>query len=159
LNGHLNKHFTVTTYVFHDGKTLLHFHEKLQKLLPPGGHLEANELPTEAAKREVKEETGLEIELVLQENLFYENWNATSFPRPYLCLLEMIPERKHEPAHYHMDLIYLAKLASSQENIKSPFDWYSFEQIIQLKDRCFPDLIDVLESLRSSDYKFLLEKT
>jgi 8-oxo-dGTP pyrophosphatase MutT (NUDIX family) len=36
-------------------------HKKLGKWLPPGGHIEPNELPDDAACREVLEETGLKV--------------------------------------------------------------------------------------------------
>jgi len=66
-------------------------HPKLKKWLPPGGHVEENESPPEAATREVKEETGLEITFIKQENIWIEKWNAKSFERPFLCLTEEIP--------------------------------------------------------------------
>src|SRR5215217_484082 len=62
--GEVLRHFTVAVFVVHDGCVLLHYHRKLGKWLPPGGHIEENELPDEAAVREVWEETGLRIELV-----------------------------------------------------------------------------------------------
>jgi 8-oxo-dGTP pyrophosphatase MutT (NUDIX family) len=60
----MTRDFTATTFVVHCGRVLLHRHAKLGKILPPGGHIEANELPEEAALREVYEETGLEVELL-----------------------------------------------------------------------------------------------
>ena len=47
-----------------EGKVLLHLHRKLGMWLPPGGHIEKDELPDEAAVREVLEETGVKVELV-----------------------------------------------------------------------------------------------
>jgi 8-oxo-dGTP pyrophosphatase MutT (NUDIX family) len=57
------RHFTVAVFVVRDGRVLLHWHRKLGMWLPPGGHIERNELPDEAAAREVLEETGVEVEL------------------------------------------------------------------------------------------------
>jgi hypothetical protein len=58
------RHFTVAVFVVWEGKVLLHRHRKLGMWLPPGGHIEENELPDEAAVREVLEETGLGVRLV-----------------------------------------------------------------------------------------------
>lgn len=45
-------------------KILLVHHKKLQKWVQPGGHIEDHEDPEQAAIREVKEETGLDIVLL-----------------------------------------------------------------------------------------------
>lgn len=103
------RQFVTTCYVVEEEKFLLLFHPKHQKWLPPGGHLEPNETPPEAAKREVREETGLEIEFLLQENVWIEESNATSLPRPFSCLLENIPPWKNEPEHQHIDFIYIGR--------------------------------------------------
>ena len=44
----LTREFTVAVFVVHDDRVLLHFHRKLSLWLPPGGHIEPNELPDEA---------------------------------------------------------------------------------------------------------------
>lgn len=59
-----NKSITATVYVINDGRVLLHMHKKYNTWFAVGGHLEPDELPHEAALREVKEETGLDVELV-----------------------------------------------------------------------------------------------
>ena len=86
----MERQFTATVYIIEAQRTLLIYHRKLQKWLPPGGHLEANETPPEAARREALEETGMEITFMMQENVWIDRWNARSFERPYLCLLEDI---------------------------------------------------------------------
>ena len=60
----MERQFTATLYIFFEGKTLLHCHPKLGKWVPPGGHLEPNETPPEAAIREAKEETGLDVAIL-----------------------------------------------------------------------------------------------
>ncbi|MFA6915218.1 MAG: NUDIX domain-containing protein [Parachlamydiales bacterium] len=105
----MKKQFTATVYILDQGQVLLIYHKKLGKWLPPGGHLELNELPHEGAIREAKEETGLDVELILQENLWVDRWNAKSIPRPYFCMIEEIAARADEPAHQHIDLLYIAK--------------------------------------------------
>ncbi len=112
----MERQFTATVYIFHEKKVLLHKHEKLGKWLPPGGHIEANETPPEAARREVFEETGLEITFLEQENLKISAYNGVSFERPFLCLLENIPAHNDQPAHQHMDFIYLATPLNPQRD-------------------------------------------
>ena len=56
--------FTVAIFVVHDGKVLVIHHRKLDKWLPLGGHIELDEDPEQAAVREAKEESGLDVELI-----------------------------------------------------------------------------------------------
>lgn len=126
------KHFTSTAYIIDQGKILLLMHPKLKKWLPPGGHLELNETPPECAKRETLEETGLEIELIQQENLWLSFWNASSIERPYLCLLENIPAFGDKPAHHHIDMIYLAK--PLRGTLLTGVRWFSLEDVEKMID-------------------------
>jgi 8-oxo-dGTP pyrophosphatase MutT (NUDIX family) len=128
----MEKHFTATAYIIDQGKVLLLMHPKLKKWLPPGGHVELNETPPECAKREAQEETGLEIELIQQENLWLNFWNASSFERPYLCLLENIPAHGDKPAHQHIDMIYLAK--PLRGTLIEGVRWFSLEDVEKMTD-------------------------
>lgn len=51
-------------FIVNDGAVLLRMHEKYKMWLAPGGHVELDEDPEEAALREVAEETGLPITLI-----------------------------------------------------------------------------------------------
>ncbi len=106
----MEKQFTATTYLFFKQKTLLLKHPKLEKWLPPGGHIEKNETPPCAAKREVKEETGLEFNFIRDEHIWINEWNANSIERPYMCLKEEIPKHKNVEAHQHIDFIFIGKV-------------------------------------------------
>jgi 8-oxo-dGTP pyrophosphatase MutT (NUDIX family) len=64
---HPGRHFTVAVFVVWEGIVLLHLHRKLAMWLPPGGHVERDEIPDDAAVREVFEETGLNVELVREK--------------------------------------------------------------------------------------------
>ena len=96
------RHFTVAVFVVRDGKVLLHWHRKLGMWLPPGGHIERDELPDEAAVREVLEETGVEVELVGERREDVED--PVQLHRPAGVQLEDIG-----PGHQHIDLIYFAR--------------------------------------------------
>lgn len=141
------KQFTASVYILDNQKVLLIKHPKLNKWLAPGGHVEDNETPIEAARREVKEETGLDIEFIPQENIWVNCWNARSFERPYLCLLEEIPAYKDQPPHQHMDLVYVAKLTSEQSFHSCetlPLRWFARSDLEQLR----PDLDIFNETLQ-----------
>jgi len=131
----MEKHFTATVFIIKDHKVLLIHHRKLQRWLPPGGHLDPNETPPEAAIREAKEETGLDIQLIPQENIWFEGVTK-SFERPYLCMLAYVPPFEEKPQHYHMDLVYLAKPIGGLENKNlteaSDMRWFSLEEVIKL---------------------------
>jgi len=102
------RHFTVAVFVVREGKVLLHRHRKLEMWLPPGGHIGKDELPDEAAVREVWEETGVAVELVGERR--EDVTDPVQLHRPAGVQLENIG-----PAHQHIDLIYFAKPAGPAE--------------------------------------------
>jgi 8-oxo-dGTP pyrophosphatase MutT (NUDIX family) len=115
------RHFTVAVFVVHKGKVLLHRHRKLTMWLPPGGHIEEDELPDDAAVREVWEEAGLRVELVGERR--EDITDPVQLHRPAGVQLENIG-----PGHQHIDLIYFAKPVGSAE-IRAEFardqvGWY-----------------------------------
>ena len=56
--------YTCAVFIINEAKVLMIKHKKLQRWLPPGGLIENNETPDQAALREVHEETGLKIKLL-----------------------------------------------------------------------------------------------
>jgi ADP-ribose pyrophosphatase YjhB (NUDIX family) len=98
----MTRDFTATTFVVLDGRTLLLFHRKIGAWFPPGGHIDPNELPDDAARREVREETGLDVELLSSRMALGE---VEVLGRPECVLLEQI-----NPDHQHIDLIYYARV-------------------------------------------------
>jgi ADP-ribose pyrophosphatase YjhB (NUDIX family) len=99
----ITRDFTVATFVLHEGKTLMLWHKKLAMWLPPGGHIDPNELPDEAAVREVKEETGLDV-VLLSEPAMEQLPGPLQLARPEGIQLEDVA-----PGHQHIDLIYFAR--------------------------------------------------
>ncbi len=102
----ITRDFAVAAFVVHDGRVLLHWHAKLQRWLPPGGHIEPNELPDEAAVREVLEETGVAATLVdVPES--DSDLPRPGVPRP-LARPAGIVLTAISPGHQHIDLVYFA---------------------------------------------------
>jgi len=101
----VTRDFTVAVFVVQASYVVLHRHEKLRLWLPPGGHVEPNELPDDAAIREVQEEAELSIELVGSRGLGQEYpGQPRQLVRPEGIQLEDIG-----PGHQHIDLIYFAR--------------------------------------------------
>jgi len=142
----MQREYTATAYLFDGDRTLLIKHPKLHMWLPPGGHLEPGEMPHEGALREVLEETGLEIEFILDENIHIDRWNAHSIPRPYMCLCEKISH----PPHEHIDFIYVAHVVNEQ-HLKSNFlaRWFSLCEVEALPgdEEIFEETKDTLRHL------------
>ncbi len=118
------RHFTVAVFVVWEEKVLLHLHRKLGMWLPPGGHIERDELPDDAAVREVLEETGLQVRLAGEKREDVED--PVQLHRPAGVQLENIG-----PGHQHIDLIYFA-VPVGPTKIQETFNedkvgWYSPE--------------------------------
>ena len=102
------RHFTVSGFVVHAGRVLLHWHPKVRAWLPPGGHVDANEDPTEAVVREVQEETGLQVEVV-QTGARLELDYPTQVQPPFTIMIEDIHD-PDEGYHQHIDMIYFCRI-------------------------------------------------
>ena len=83
------------------GQLLLHHHRRLGRWLQMGGHLEGDEMPSEAALREGSEESGLTDLDLARDGIFDLD-------------VHPIPAGKGEPDHLHFDIRYLARTSSPQ---------------------------------------------
>jgi 8-oxo-dGTP pyrophosphatase MutT (NUDIX family) len=95
--------FTVAIFVVHDGKILLIHHRKLDKWLPLGGHIELDEDPEQAALREAKEESGLDVELL------GERPPTTSPGTRALLAPRFLDIHRINDTHEHIGMIYWAR--------------------------------------------------
>lgn len=132
MESDLTRDFTVAVFVVHEQHVLLHPHAKIGIWLPPGGHIDAPELPDEAAIREVWEEAGIEIELVGERGIQIE---APDLPlqlvRPEGIQLENI-----SPGHQHIDLIYFARVVDPPQigmpGVRVPMQWISADRFSEI---------------------------
>jgi 8-oxo-dGTP pyrophosphatase MutT (NUDIX family) len=95
--------FTVAIFVVHDGKILLIHHRKLAKWLPLGGHIELDEDPEQAALREAREESGLDVELL------GERPPTTSPGTRALIAPRFLDIHRISDTHEHIGMIYWAR--------------------------------------------------
>ncbi|MBI2546037.1 NUDIX domain-containing protein [Candidatus Woesearchaeota archaeon] len=117
----------VAGYVIHDGKVLLIHHRKLDLWLPPGGHIEPNEIPDDAVIREIKEETGLDVEILNQSSLPMEGNIRRSLAVPFAVNVHNVGD------HDHCCLFYLCKPKNPEqlkinEELKGAA-WFSKEDL------------------------------
>jgi 8-oxo-dGTP pyrophosphatase MutT (NUDIX family) len=140
------RHFVATVYVVHDGATALHRHDRLGMWLPPGGHLEREELPHEAARREVREELGLGVQLHTPRSEL-ESPTVRSLPRPQHFLLEDIDVVDGEVGHQHVDFVYYGTVRSRDidpgpdEAPAEAWEWFDAEALRARVDRLEPDVV------------------
>ena len=102
----VNNHFTATGIVFNSkNEILMIHHNKLQVWLPPGGHIDENELPDDAVLREIREETGIIAEIISNKHEFDLNdEHCKELAMPFVILLEDIDR---DGTHNHIDMIFL----------------------------------------------------
>jgi len=122
----LTRDFTATAFVVWKSKVLLHKHKKLDMWLPCGGHIDPNELPDEAVKRESIEESGVELELIGDKALSVDD--PVQLVQPRGIQLEFISE-----GHEHIDLIYFAKPVAGYDGYLLEEDqslgWYGPDEL------------------------------
>ncbi len=126
---HINEliDFTVVIYIVSKNKVLLVNHKQLKKWLPLGGHIELDEDPEEAAIREAKEESGLDIEIVAEKPEIEDEFNKLLFRPEYLDI------HKVGDVHRHVGIVYFArvkfgkvKLAEAEHN---DIGWFSLKDL------------------------------
>ena len=129
------RHFTATVYVVNDGATALHEHDRLGITIPPGGHLDRDELPHEAGKREVEEELGQEPTLVDEApDVPAPDGFALPTPRYQLCY-DIDVHEDGSVGHQHVDHVYFATVPSRRidpgpdEALPAAWDWYTPDEL------------------------------
>ena len=95
--------FTVAVFVVDHGRVLLVLHRRLGKWLPLGGHIELDEDPEQAAHREVREESSLQIELIGERPPTTEQGTRALVAPRFLDI------HRISDSHEHVGLIYFAR--------------------------------------------------
>src|SRR3989344_8958384 len=142
----MQRHFTATAFVINSrNEVLLLWHKRLSRWMPPGGHIDADETPAEAARRECKEETGLDVAISgeAQPDLFTGNPDeGEMLTKPIALLLENIPAsaERNEPAHQHMDFLFLGKPIDENQSLQlaeaegGEMRWFTRDEVAALNE-------------------------
>jgi 8-oxo-dGTP pyrophosphatase MutT (NUDIX family) len=126
--------FTVAIFVVHEGEILLIHHRKLNAWLPLGGHIELDEDPEQAALRETKEESGLDV------TLLGERPPTTSPGTRALIAPRFLDIHRITDTHEHIGMIYWACPKNSAEVTCATEEhhairWCSAEELDALQPR------------------------
>ena len=122
-NAPLVRHFTATGFVVYSGCVPLHWHPKVRAWLPPGGHVEPNEDPVQAVLREVREETGITVEVVPTSPPLGLQYPTEVTP-PYTIMIEDILDPSNG-YHQHIDMIYFCRPAGQPGQLNDGWQWVS----------------------------------
>lgn len=105
----METHLVVCAYIFWNDKVLLIHHNKLDKWLPVGGHIDPDETPDQALVREIKEETNLDVEILNRNDLPMEGNTKENLALPFFCNVHNVGD------HDHSCLYYICKALNPEE--------------------------------------------
>lgn len=120
--------WTVDVFIVHEDKVLLRMHEKYHTLLAVGGHVELDEDPVTAAKRECLEEVALPI------TIHGEDTVPQSPESDFKHLVTPAGLNIHSvsPTHQHISIVYFATPDHTDivpENPTDTWEWLKKEEL------------------------------
>ncbi len=103
-------------------------HKRLGKWLQPGGHVELDEDPNQAAIREAKEETGFDVSLVGAPRLLELEGNEHDIIPP-----KFLNRHPYNDTHEHVDFTYFATITGGELKPEEGVEirWFTKEDLEQ----------------------------
>jgi 8-oxo-dGTP pyrophosphatase MutT (NUDIX family) len=119
-------------YIVNEDAVLLRMHDKYHIWLSPGGHVELDEDFVEAAVREAKEETGLDVRLVGEVPTPEEGGMFTE--ERELMIPRFINRHRISDTHEHISFIYFGVSDTRDVNPaegekQDGFKWFTEEEL------------------------------
>lgn len=142
--------YTAAGCLIHKNKVLLIEHKKIGIWLNPGGHVEGNETPHQAAEREFWEETGIKVNAFSVPELPQDDASEV-LPNPIVSNLHWISQKNYDKrlsegdayareekwqrgCEQHLVLLYLVKPIGKLElkldpNESTDLRWFTEEEV------------------------------
>jgi ADP-ribose pyrophosphatase YjhB (NUDIX family) len=100
--------FDADTFIVEGDAVLLRMHDKYNMWLPPGGHIELDEEPQEAAVCEVREEVGMDVELVNNSDKKFKDGEKELLPPRFMN------RHRINDTHEHISFVFFARAKSRE---------------------------------------------
>ena len=127
-------HYTASGIVLDRDRVLLVEHAKTGWWMPPGGHVEPGETLPAAAEREVREETGLDCEIIAAPG--FEHPTVQILPAPLVMVVTDVPEDgamiKHMGSYYVMRPTLDPDAVIPQEEEITNWRWVPISEVANL---------------------------
>ncbi|MDO8515168.1 MAG: NUDIX hydrolase [bacterium] len=119
---------TSNSFIFDKDKVLLVYHKKYSMWIGVGGHIEADETPDEAAIREIKEEVGIDV------NILNGNINFGVFDNTVKnCYLPFHADVHNVGDHHHYAQYYACTIKNGTPKLLDEFHkelfWFTEDEV------------------------------
>jgi len=130
--------FTVACYIVKQDHVLMVQHLALDKWLPIGGHIDPGEDPDQALAREIREESGLEVEIVA-ERAAIEDPTVRALYTPAHVNIHRITD-----THSHVVNIYYARWKAGEPALAAAehreIRWFTRDELRNPRNGIKPDV-------------------
>lgn len=120
--------YAADVFIVNDNAVLLRLHDKYKTWFPPGGHVELDEDPEEAAVREVQEEVGLTVELFGDRAPLYDDGEKE------VMVPRFINRHAINDTHEHVSFVYFARsntrdITQGETEVSDHVRWFTKEEL------------------------------